>query len=229
MNIKCKKFWAVLCSVLLFSLHLPAGVLEAGGAEAGKREERVRFVSAGDADAEDAEEVTALSRKRPRHENRRPPRGGTRERPYGRDETPPGSGGGQEQKIVDEIIRSSNAERKKVGLRELRRDDEAMEAASRRASELEDSFSHTRPGGRSFDTVFREYGVKPYQWWGENIYNARSGSVANNTFSGAEAVNWWMNSPGHRANILNKNYTHIGVGVYRSGNKIYLVQLFAGR
>jgi uncharacterized protein YkwD len=140
-----------------------------------------------------------------------------------------GGGGGQARKIADEIVRTSNAERKKAGLRELRRDGEAMDAASRRASELEDSFSHTRPDGRSFDTVFREYGVKPHQWWGENIYNAYGGNVANNTFSGGEAVSWWMNSPGHRANILNKNYTHIGVGVYRSGNKIYLAQLFVGR
>ena len=158
-----------------------------------------------------------------------PPRGEARERSYDDDETPLRSVGGQEQKIIDEVVRLSNAERKKAGLRELRGDAEAMNAASRRSSELEDSFSHTRPNGRSFDTVFREYGVKPHQWWGENIYYASGHHVANNTFSGAEAVKWWMNSQGHRANILNDDYTHIGVGVYKSGNTIYLTQLFIGR
>jgi uncharacterized protein YkwD len=82
--------------------------------------------------------------------------------------------------------------------------------------------SHTRPNGRYCDTVLSEYRVKSYNWWGENIqYNTSEKAF--------DVVNWWMNSPSHRDNILKREYTHIGVGVHRSGGKIYVVQLFVGR
>ena len=123
---------------------------------------------------------------------------------------------------ANEVVNLSNAERRRAGLRDLVIDNEAMAAAALRARELERVFSHNRPDGRGWDTVLREYNVRSYNRWGENIlYNMSSNA--------ADAVTQWMNSPGHRANILNGNFTHIGAGVHQSGGRTYVVQIFIGR
>ena len=121
-----------------------------------------------------------------------------------------------------EIIRLTNAEREKEGLRELIVDNELMEAAAQRAYEIEEVFDHVRPDGRSWDSVLLEFSVEPFNWWGENILYSTNQNPAH-------AMNQWMNSEGHRSNILHENFTHIGVGAYVSGNRIYVVQLFVGR
>ncbi len=93
-----------------------------------------------------------------------------------------------------------------------------MTAANVRAKEIKQQFSHTRPDGRSFDTVLTENGVS-FRGSGENIaYGQRS----------PEAVmEGWMNSAGHRANILNANFKNIGVGYYQDTNGVnHWVQLF---
>jgi uncharacterized protein YkwD len=63
-----------------------------------------------------------------------------------------------------------------------------------------------------------------YTNYGENIYTAWPVTDAYAYARGA--VTWWMNSPGHRANILG-NFTHLGVGVTRAGDHVYAVQDFA--
>lgn len=121
-----------------------------------------------------------------------------------------------------DIMSLTNAERRKARLPELVADNELVAATALRARELATRFAHTRPDGSSFDTVLREFRVRPYKSWGENIlYNMHEAP--------ADAVKTWMNSPGHRANILNKGFTHTGVGVHRSGGKTYVVQIFVGR
>lgn len=120
------------------------------------------------------------------------------------------------------IVNLTNAERRKAGRRNLGADNELTAAAAQRAREIERRFAHTRPDGRSFETALPEYRVKPHSWWGENI-------LYNMSENPSDAVTWWMNSSGHRANILKKEFTHIGVGAHRSGGKIYVVQLFVGR
>ena len=90
-------------------------------------------------------------------------------------------------------------------------------AANMRAKETVQSFSHTRPNGTSFSTALKEYGIS-YMAAGENIaYGQRTPQ---------EVVTGWMNSPGHRANILNSNFHKIGIGVYQSNGVIYWSQLF---
>ena len=80
-------------------------------------------------------------------------------------------------------------------------------------------FSHTSPiYGSPFD-MLKNYGIS-YKTAGENI-------AGNSTNS--EAVNAWMNSSGHRANILNANYTDLGVGIAKSSNgTMYWTQMFIG-
>jgi len=77
-------------------------------------------------------------------------------------------------------------------------------AAQVRAKEIKTSFSHTRPDGRSCFTALDEAGAS-YMGAGENI------AIGQRTPE--QVVNDWMNSEGHRKNILNSNFKYIGVGV----------------
>ena len=79
-------------------------------------------------------------------------------------------------------------------------------------------FSHTSPTyGSPFD-MMRDFGVS-YRTAGENIAQGQR--------TPQEVVNAWMNSAGHRKNILNGNFTHIGVGYEASGN--HWTQMFIGK
>ena len=116
-----------------------------------------------------------------------------------------------------EVVRLTNIERANAGLPALAASNSALTAAAgTRAKEIIVSFSHTRPDGRSCFTAFDEHKVS-YRGAGENIAWGQSTPQA--------VVTGWMNSPGHKANILG-NYTHIGVGVEKSGGRYYWVQLF---
>ena len=88
--------------------------------------------------------------------------------------------------------------------------------ATVRAREIINSFSHTRPNGNSFSSAI----TLSSRTAGENIAYG---------YSSAESVmNGWMNSAGHKANILKSSYTQIGVGVVENRGTLYWVQLFIG-
>lgn len=129
-------------------------------------------------------------------------------------EPDPGSG---EEAFLTEVIRLVNVERAKEGLSALKTNDAITEAAQTRADELLQLFDHTRPDGRSCFTALGEAGVS-YRAAGENIAMGYPTPEA--------VVNGWMNSPGHRANILNRSFTTIGVG-YNSQRNCW-VQMFVG-
>ncbi|MCD8390417.1 MAG: CAP domain-containing protein [Firmicutes bacterium] len=124
-----------------------------------------------------------------------------------------------DSEFAAEVIRLVNAERAKQGLSELSTAEDLTAAANQRAVEISSVFSHTRPNGSSFSTVLGEYGVS-YKSAGENIAYGQKTPEA--------VVEAWMNSSGHRANILSSSYSKIGVGVYKSGNTYYWTQLFTG-
>ncbi len=111
-----------------------------------------------------------------------------------------------------------NEHRAAAGLAPVQYSAKLSEAAQVRAVEIEKSFSHTRPDGRYFSSVFAEYGIS-YRYSGENIAWGQK--------TPEEVVNAWMNSAGHRANILNERFTELGVG-YRQNEKgvNYFTQLF---
>ena len=118
----------------------------------------------------------------------------------------------------EQVVALVNAERAKEGLPALKADATLQSAALARAKETVQLFSHTRPNGSSCFTILKEYGIS-YRTAGENIaYGQRSPE---------EVVNAWMNSEGHRANIMNKNFTTIGIGYYQTANGTkYWSQLF---
>ena len=121
--------------------------------------------------------------------------------------------------LARQVFLLVNAERAKHGLSALTYDSTLERAADVRAAEIKKSFSHTRPDGKSCFTAIDETGYS-YRTAGENIaYGQRSAS---------EVMEAWMNSEGHRANILGQNYTNIGVGVFETGGVIYWSQFFAG-
>ncbi len=120
--------------------------------------------------------------------------------------------------FVKEVVNLVNKERAKEGLSPLTIDTKVQAAAQVRAVECEQSFSHTRPNGSSFATALKEQNVS-YQSAGENIaWGQRSPQAV---------MDGWMNSEGHRANIMNPNFTTIGVGYYQNANGTnYWCQLF---
>lgn len=120
---------------------------------------------------------------------------------------------------AEQVVKLVNEERDKAGLPALNMDVDITAAANVRAKEIKQKFSHTRPNGSSFSSVLREHGVS-FMGSGENI--AWGQRIPE------QVMNAWMNSDGHRANILNKNFKNIGVGYYQDENGTkYWVQLFS--
>lgn len=112
-----------------------------------------------------------------------------------------------------EVLRLVNIEREKEGLAPLEYYYSGQAAADIRAKEITTYFSHERPDGTLCWTALYEQNISFYGA-GENI--------AGGLLTPEAVVNAWMNSEGHRANILNPDFTHLIVGV--EGN--YWVQLF---
>ncbi|MBQ7765832.1 MAG: CAP domain-containing protein [Lachnospiraceae bacterium] len=134
------------------------------------------------------------------------------------EENLPGNNDTSEHAFIQEVVNLVNAERAKKGLAPLTIDTKIQAAAMVRAKECEQSFSHTRPDGSSFATALKEQNVS-YRSAGENIaYGQRTPE---------EVMKAWMNSSGHRANIMNANFTTIGVGYYENANGTdYWCQIF---
>lgn len=120
-----------------------------------------------------------------------------------------------------EVLNLVNAERAKYGLQPLVMGDAKLTAAAQqRAEEIATVNSHVRPNGTKWYTVLSEYGVTDAAA-GEN---AAWGSV-----SPEEVVNAWMNSEGHRANILDPEARAMGVGYYYNSSSTWghqWIQLF---
>jgi uncharacterized protein YkwD len=106
---------------------------------------------------------------------------------------------------VREFIRLVNARRKSIGCPELKWDDRIAAVAQRHSRDMvqRNFFSHRNPDGEDpFDRLR-----------GANIeYSAAAESIASGPKTGREAFEAWLNSPGHRRNMLNCRYTRQGVG-----------------
>ena len=115
---------------------------------------------------------------------------------------------------VTEVCRLVNVERAKYGLSPLTLDERLCKAAQVRAVECGemDDIDHTRPDGSSCFTVLQEMNID-YFYTGENL--------AAGYQTPAAVVNGWMNSEGHRENILDEYYTKIGIGYYHVDGTYY--------
>ena len=109
--------------------------------------------------------------------------------------------------FASQVVELVNEERVKAGLKPLAAHEKLSGMALDKAKDMNDNnyFSHTSPTyGSPFD-MMKQYGIS-YRYAGENIAKGQR--------TPEEVMNSWMNSPGHRANILSENFTMIGVGYY---------------
>lgn len=125
--------------------------------------------------------------------------------------------------IENQVIQLTNQERAKNGLKPLAADWQLSRVARYKSVDMRDKnyFSHTSPTYGSPFNMIQSFGVT-YRSAGENIAAGQR--------TPSEVVQSWMNSPGHRKNILNASYTHIGVG-HASGGSYghYWTQMFIAK
>lgn len=111
--------------------------------------------------------------------------------------------------IEQEVLTLTNKEREKAGLQPLKLDDGLMASAREKSLDMAKNnyFSHTSPTyGSPFDQM-KQHGV---------TYRAAAENIAKGQQTAKEVVQAWMESPGHRQNILTPNFTHIGIGFSQS-------------
>lgn len=111
-----------------------------------------------------------------------------------------------------------NKERNSYGLQPVKVSPILSEAANIRAGEIKENFSHTRPNGTSCFTAMSELGIQ---------YRSAAENIAYGQKNPENVMNAWMNSSGHRANILNEKMEYIGVGVFYQNGVYYWSQFFA--
>lgn len=124
--------------------------------------------------------------------------------------------------LQNEVIRLVNIERAKVGLKPLALDDQLGKVARIKSQDMASTpyFAHTSPRYGTPAHMVSSFGLK-WRMTGENI--------ASGYFTPAAVVQGWMNSPGHKRNMLSPRYNHIGVGVaasYKKNGRIYWTQEF---
>lgn len=117
------------------------------------------------------------------------------------------------------VLELVNDERKKAGLNELTLNSNLSKMSEKRAKEISVNFDHVRPDGSSWTTALDDYDIS-YSYAGENIAAGYDSPEA--------VVEGWMASEGHRANILNPNFTEMGIGYYTDSSmyKYYWAQNF---
>lgn len=127
---------------------------------------------------------------------------------------------GNRSQYTRQVVDLTNEQRRRNGLSDLQIDTRLSSVAQTKSQDMQQNgyFSHTSPTyGSPFD-MMRDFGVS-YRTAGENIAQGQR--------TPQEVVNAWMNSEGHRRNILNGNFTHIGVGYEATGN--HWTQMFIGK
>lgn len=122
--------------------------------------------------------------------------------------------------LEDQVIKLVNEERAKYGLPALQKNWEAARVARIKSQDMIDKkyFSHNSPTYGSPFNMMESFGLR---------FSAAAENIAMGQKTAADVMRTWMNSPGHRANILSKTVTHIGVGAAKASNgTLYWTQMF---
>ncbi|MEO0409137.1 MAG: CAP domain-containing protein, partial [Cyanobacteria bacterium P01_A01_bin.135] len=124
----------------------------------------------------------------------------------------------RQRRFVRQILVLTNRARQRAGLAPLRRNAALQRTAQSHSNDMARNgfFSHTGSNGSSFGDRLRQVRYR-YSYAAENIASGRTPRVA---------MSSWLSSPGHRANILNPNIRHIGIGYARRGRSHYWTQVF---
>lgn len=135
----------------------------------------------------------------------------------------------EEQKHVDLV----NSEREKSGRSSLKVSPALCQAATIRAKEAAESFSHTRPDGSKCQTVLKDVGLGKYigKTYGgtseyQNLVMGENLTYKTSFLSAEEAFNNFLESPAHKENMLDKDYKFMGIACYSNGNKTVWCQIF---
>jgi uncharacterized YkwD family protein len=133
------------------------------------------------------------------------------------DQSVPESDVSQQAQAVLQLV---NAERSKQGLSSLTLSSKLTAVANEKARDMAKNnyFSHTSPTyGSPFDMMQR-FGIR---------YSAAGENIAFGQQTAQDVMNAWMQSSGHRANILNPNFEQIGIGYYKKNNPYWVQQFIA--
>ena len=127
--------------------------------------------------------------------------------------------------VEQAIFNKVNEERAKAGVSPLSYNSTMEKYARIKSQDMGDNnyFSHADLSGKYITSKMKADGVS-YKAWGENI--AYIGGITDPTALANKFMENWMNSEGHRKNILSTNFDSIGIGVYQSGNRVYATQEF---
>ena len=121
-----------------------------------------------------------------------------------------------------QVRQQINAIRLKRGLKQLGHNDKLASVARNYSRQMQQQnfFGHTSPSGETMVQRVQASGIF-YIVLGENLFKC-----TNIPQPDKAAVQGWMNSPGHRENILRPEYRETGIGIWRKGNTYYFTQLF---
>ncbi|MGL4772440.1 MAG: CAP domain-containing protein, partial [Clostridium sp.] len=125
--------------------------------------------------------------------------------------------------VEQEIFHLVNAERRNAGVPELSYSKTMEKYARIKSKDMGDRgyFDHRNPEGELITEMMKRDGVS-YKAWAENIGYASSSARG----MAMQFMNMWMDSEGHRKNILSTEYTSLGVGISDHGGKVYATQEF---
>jgi uncharacterized protein YkwD len=134
-------------------------------------------------------------------------------------------------KVEDLVFEMTNQARRAKGLPPFIQDAELTQAARAFSDDMlvRRFCDHTTPDGVSFDERISDRYRHRVRLMGENIWYASGYNVAKIQQVAKEIVDDWMSSPGHRENILDPKFTHLGVGVSARNHTIRATQEFVGR
>jgi uncharacterized protein YkwD len=135
------------------------------------------------------------------------------------------------EKVEDLVLDLTNRARRAKGLAPLIKDDELRNVARAYSDDMlvRRFFDHTTPDGVSFDDRITGHYRHRVAVVGENIWYATGYNAANIRQLAQEIVDDWLSSPGHRANLLDPEFTHLGVGVSARQQTIRATQEFVKR
>lgn len=129
----------------------------------------------------------------------------------------------EDKQFAAQVLDLVNQERQKAGLQPVQLDEQVAAVATKKSEDMRDKnyFSHDSPTyGSPFD-MLKQFGVN---------YNSAGENIAAGQRTPEEVMKAWMESPGHKANILSSNFTHLGVGVAKGGSYgVYWTQMFIGK
>lgn len=131
--------------------------------------------------------------------------------------------------IEQYVLELTNVERGKQNIRQLESENTLHEIAHAQSADMLDRsfFSHINPSGEDAAARIARKHRRFVGSVGENIWKGTGFSHQDELALATAIVNDWMDSPSHRSNVLNREYTHLGIGIVIRGDEVRATQMFA--